>query len=116
MRRGLGTADVVEARQVGLDVVALEQVDVVRGGADLLALTRRAVVGHEEDERVVTFPDLVERGQQPTDVLVDVVDRAGEDLHVTGEQLLLGGRQLGPRPHVVARLGVARRQSRRPAP
>ena len=50
VRGGARPAEEVEACVVRLHVVALQQVHVVRGGADRLALAGRAVVGGEHDD------------------------------------------------------------------
>ena len=81
MRRGGRAPDLVEARQVGVDVVALQQVHVVGGRTAHLALARRAVVRREDEDRVVELAEVVERVDHPPDVLVDAVDHPGEDLH-----------------------------------
>ncbi len=108
VRRGPRSADLVQARVVGVDVVALEQVHVVGGGPGDLALTRRAVVREEHEDRVVEAADRLELRDQATDVLVDPVHHRGVDLHVPGEQLLLPRVEVVPRPDVVVLLRVAR--------
>ena len=82
----------------------------VLGTAGVLALPGRPVVGGEQHQRVVPLAQLLERGSQPPEVLVDVVHHGGEHLHVAGEHLFLGGGQLVPGRDVVAFLGIAGRQ------
>ena len=85
VRRRGRAADLVDASQVRLDVVALEEMHVVRRRPGRLAFTRRPVVGDEEEDRVLQLPHLVERAQHAPDVLVEVVDHARVDGHVPRE-------------------------------
>ena len=108
VRRGGRAADLVDPGEVGVEVVALEEVHVVRGRAAHLAFPGRAVVGGEHEDRVVELAEVVERRDHPAHVLVDAVDHARVDLHVPGEQALLVDGEVVPRPHVVVALGVPR--------
>ncbi len=50
------------------------------------ALGRRPVVADDHvDQRVVEDAELLERVEQPADVVVGVVEEAGVDLHLAGE-------------------------------
>ena len=74
------------------------------------ALAAGAVVGEEDDDRVVPLAHLLQRGPQSAEVLVDPVDHRRVDSHVAGVQPLFGGGQLVPRQDVGSFPGVARRQ------
>ena len=107
---GLGPAQQVHPGEVGVDVGLAQEVDEVAAGPGLLALPGGAVVGREDDDRVVQLVQLGQSVEQPPDALVEAVDHARVDLHVPGEQGLLGLGQLVPGADVVALLGVAGRQ------
>ena len=58
-----------------------------------VALGARAVVADDVvDERVVEDPEVLERVDQPADVVVGVLEEAGVDLHLAGEHRLAGRR------------------------
>jgi hypothetical protein len=64
-----------------------EQVLVDRAGRS--ALGARAGVGDQHDQRVVELAELLEEGDQAADVVVGVLEEAGEDLHHAGVQTAL---------------------------
>ena len=72
------------------------------------ALGRRAVVGDDHDQRVLELADVLERVEDPAEVVVGVRDEAGEDLHHPRVQPALVGGQRRPFRDV----GVARRELR----
>ena len=82
----------------------------VRRRAEFLTFARAAVVGGEHDDRVVPLPHGLEVGPEPAEVLVDVVDHPGEDLHVAGEDLPLVVAEVVPRLDGMPGLGIARRK------
>ena len=55
-----------------------------------------AVVGVEENERVVVLPDALQVGHELPDLIVEVFDHRGVDLHVAGLGLLLRSREVAP--------------------
>ena len=121
----LRAAELVEQRQVGLDVVgdAVDELHLV-DRAVRAALAARAVVGDEDHERVLAPAELLEEVEQPADLVVGVREEAGVDLGHPGEEPLLVVRERVPRPRHVqrrerlavgpgARLGRADRVDRR---
>ena len=64
----------------------------------------RAVVRHEDDDRVVELAGLLEVVEQAPDVVVGVREEAGVHLGHPGEQRLLVGRQRVPGPRHVDRV------------
>ena len=92
---GLRSAGQVDA--VAVELRILEVLHVLRHeGAEVgrraarLALARGAVVGQEHEDRVVGLAQLLERGVEAPDRLVDAVDHRREDLHVPGVERLVG--------------------------
>ena len=65
------------------------------------ALTGSAVVRAVEDDRVLQLPGLLEVVDDPPDLGVGVLGKAGEDLRQPGEQFLLVGVERIPRPHSI---------------
>ena len=103
-------ADLVDPRQVRVEVGLAEQVHVVRRRALGLTLARRAVVRGEQHDRVLELVRLGQARQEAAEALVDGVDHAGVGLHVAGEEALVVGSQVLPGRDVMAGLGVPRRQ------
>ena len=63
------------------------------------AFGARAVVADDvEDQRVVQLADVLDRLDQPADLVVGVLAEAGEDFHLAGEELLLVGASACPSP------------------
>ena len=87
---GRRTAQFVELGQVRLEVVwdPVEQQALVDRSVRP-ALPARAVVGHEDDQRVVALAGLLEVVEQSADLVVGVREEAGVDLGHAGEQPLL---------------------------
>ncbi len=118
-------AEVVDVLQVLLDRVgdAVEELVLV-DGAVRPALAARAVVGDEDDDRVLELARLLEEVEQPPDLVIGVREEARVHLgHAAEEPLLVVGERvpraddvdLVPRLSVGARLvhvGVDRRQLR----
>ena len=108
---GLGAAQLVEHRQVRLEVVghAVEEQALVHR-PDGSALAAGAVVGDHDDEGVLALAGLLEVVEQPADVVVGVGEEAGVDLgHPREEPLLFVGERV-PRLRVVElREGLALR-------
>ena len=61
------------------------------------ALAAGAVVGHQDDHRVLPLPGLLQVVEQPPDVVVGVGEEPGVDLGHPREQPLLAVRQRVPR-------------------
>ena len=94
-------------RQLGRGWHAIEEAPLVEG-AVWPTLTAGAVVRHHNDDRVVEFPGLLQEVHHATDLVVGVLDVAGEDLGHPDEQPLLIIGQRGPRAHgVEQRPGLA---------
>jgi hypothetical protein len=104
-----GAAEVVDGGQVLLQRLRYEVEELVlvdrAGGA---ALGAGPVVGQDHDQGVVELADLAQEVQQPADVMVGVLQEAGEHLHHAGVQAALLGRAVLPPGHV----GVVARQLR----
>ena len=66
------------------------------GGTRRCPLGRTAIVGNQNDRRVLADPQFVERRQQTTDVVIYVGHQPGEDLHVTRVELALPRTELIP--------------------
>ncbi len=79
-------AEVVEVGQLVAEVVGLvgDVVAELVPGAVRSALGRRAVVGHEHDDRAVGLAGGLEVVEHPADVVVGVGDEPGADLHHPG--------------------------------
>ena len=82
------------------------------------ALAARAVVGHDDDDRVVELPGLLEVVEHPAELVVGVRDEAGEHLGHASEQALLvvGQRVPGPdgveqRPRLAVGTGRSARRA-----
>ena len=106
---GVGPADVVDARDLLLDRLALQVVG-AHGvdHAERPALLAGAVVGHDHDQRVVELARRLEEGHQPREVLVGMVEHGGVGGLQAREQAALALGHVGPGAHRV----VARRQAR----
>ncbi len=104
---GLRTAELVEHGEVRLQVVgdAVEQ-QVLVDRAVRAALAAGAVVRHQDHDRVLALPGLLEVVEQPADVVVGVRQEPRVDLGHPGEQPLL---VVGQR---VPRLGRVQRRER----
>jgi hypothetical protein len=89
---GLRAAEVVEQREVGLDVVrnAVEELVLV-DGAVRSALAARAVVGDEHDQSVLQLIGFLEILEQPANLVVGVGEEARVHLRHSREQPLLIG-------------------------
>ena len=121
-RRGLRPAgaepDVrVHTAEVGEAVVEplRDPVGVRLHAIDRVALG--AVVGEEQDERVVVLPGVLQELQQAPDVMVEVLDHRGVELHRAGLAPLLVRAELvpGPRERRAWRLGGLGRHDAVPA-
>ena len=101
---GLRSAKLVEHRQVRLHVVgdAVEELVLVHR-AVRAALAAGAVVGHEDDHRVVPLPGLLQVVQQPADLMVGVRQEPRVHLGHPAEQPLLVRGQRVPWPGDVQR-------------
>ena len=95
---GLGSAELVDHGQVGVDVVgdAVHEHHLVDRAVGA-ALAAGAVVGDQHDQGVVPLADELEEVEQPADLMVGVGEEPGVDLGHAGEQLLLLRRQRVPR-------------------
>ena len=69
--------------------------------AALAALRRRAVVRHEDHERVVPFAELLDEREDCADLRVGVREESREALHEPSRDLLVLGLQAVPRRHPV---------------
>ena len=112
-------AELVDRREILLQIVGhvVEELVLV-DRAVRSALGARAVVGDEHDQRVVELAQLLEEVDQAADVVVGVLEEAGEHLHHARIQLALVRRQRLPVLHVriVAReLRVLRARCRAPS-
>ncbi len=98
----LRAAELVEHRHVGLDGVgdAVRELHLV-DGAVRAALARGAVVGDQDDDRVLAPAELLEEAEQASDLVVGVREEPGVDLRHSREELLLVIRERVPRPRVV---------------
>ncbi len=107
VRVGGGAARIVELLEHLLDRVR-EVVAVAIGVqcAVRQSLLGRAVVGHQDDERVVADSHLIERGEHPAELMIRVFDKPGEDLLQSAVDFLLAVVQIGPRLDA----GIRRRQ------
>ena len=106
----LGAAEVVEGGEVLLEVVGhvVEELVLVHR-AVRAALGAGAVVRDDHDDGVVQLAQVVQEVQHPSDLVVGVLEEAGEDLHHPGVELALVIRQVGPLLHVgimAGQLGV----------
>ena len=103
----LRPAEVVERGEVLLQVVGhvVEELVLV-DRAVRPALGARAVVGDHHDQRVVELADRLQEVEQPPDVVIGVLEEAGEHLHHAGVEPAFVGGELVPLLHV----GVVPRQ------
>ena len=87
---GLRAAEVVDVLERLLDRVRqpVEELVLVHR-AVRAALARRAVVGDEDDQRVVELPALLEVVEHPSELVVGVAQEAGVDLRHPREEMLL---------------------------
>ena len=98
---GAVPAELVDEGEVelGVLVAALGEAELadraVRPG-----LTRRTVVGHDDDHGVVALAQLVERRQDPAELRVRVGQEPGVDLHHAGSDPALVGVHVVPVGHV----------------
>ena len=101
---GRRPAQLVEHREARLEVVgdAVEQ-PVLVDGSVRAALAARAVVRHQDDERVLALAGLLEVVEQPADLVIGVRQEAGVDLRHSGEQPLLVVRERVPGLRVLER-------------
>src|SRR5262245_7950575 len=101
---GRRRAELVELPQDGLDVVrdAVEELGLVDGTVRA-AFAARAVVGDEDDDRVVEPARVLEKVEHPSDLVVRVREEAREHLRHAAEQPLLVVVQRVPGPHDVER-------------
>src|SRR5262245_65490816 len=85
-----GRAEAVEVLHVLLDRVRdpIEELALVHG-AVRPALTARAVVGDEDDDRVLELTGLLEDVEQAWNLVVGVGEGGGTDLGCAEEELLL---------------------------
>ena len=118
---GLGRAELVEHRGHELRRLELGHRVEVRHlveGAVERALGRGAVVADDHvDERVVERAELIDRVDQPADVVVGVLHEGGVDLHLAGEHRLhLLGHLVPGRDLRVALASARRRPGSRRAP
>jgi hypothetical protein len=105
----LGAPELVQVLEVVRQVLGLEVEEVVLvEAADRSALRARAVVGDEQDHRVVELVDALEVVEDPPELCVGVADESGEHLHHPRVELLLVVRQRTPLRHV----GIAGRDHR----
>ena len=101
---GLGAAELVEQREVLLHRVRDAVGDVVLVHRPVrAALSARAVVGDQQDQRVLALLGLLQIVQQPPDLVIGVRHEPGINLRHPAEQPLLVGRQRVPRPGHVQR-------------
>src|SRR5262245_43134112 len=100
-----GRAEAVEVLHVLLDRVRdpIEELALVHG-AVRPALTARAVVGDEDDDRVLELTRLLEEVEQPSNLMVGVREEAGKDLGHAAEEPLLVVRERVPRADDVERV------------
>ena len=96
-----GPAEIIERREVFFQVIwhVVEELVLV-GRAGRSAFGARAVVGDEHDQRVVELAGCGEIVDQPADVMIGVLEEAGEHLHHAGVKPPLVGGQLVPVLHV----------------
>ena len=117
---GVGAADVVDAadflrHRLGPEIERPHRID----EAERSALLARAIVGHDDDERVVAHACGLEERDQPRQMPVGMIEHAGEGRLQAGEDALLVSAVLVPCLHaVVARrhFGVCGHQSHRLLP
>ena len=104
----VSAADVVDARDLLLDRLALQVVG-THGvdHAERPALLAGAIVGHDDDQRVVELACRLEETQQPREMLVGVVEHGGVGGLQAREQATFALGHIGPGAHRV----VARRHS-----
>jgi hypothetical protein len=89
----IGAADVVEARDCGVEILAhaVEVAHLVEH-ADRAAFLAGAVVGHQDEERVVEEVELLEKVYEAADLRVGMVEHRGEGLlEPRGEDAFLVG-------------------------
>ncbi|CAB4637335.1 unannotated protein [freshwater metagenome] len=109
--RCLWPAYEINAREVGLDVVAfMTDMGHVCAGADHFAFPRGSVVRSEDDNCVVEFTHFVERVEESPGVVVDIRDHGSEHFHVARVKLLLVLGKFIPRLNIIVCLGVTRSQ------
>ena len=86
---GVGLAPTVEVCQARLEwrLQSVEDVGLVEGSVEP-ALAAGSVVGGHEDQRVVELADSFEGIDDPTDLVIDVLELRREDFHLSGIQLL----------------------------
>ena len=105
---GLRCAEVVDARGHELGRLerrgAVEEEGLVEAAVDPALGARPVVADDVVDERVLEHAKVVERVDEPSDVVVGVLEEAGVDLHLAGEDrlqlighVLPGGNLLVPR-------------------
>ena len=102
-------AEVVDGREVLLEIVGhvVEELAFVdRAGRP--ALGARAVVGDDHDQGVVVLADVLQERDQLADVVVGVLEKAGEHLHHPRIEAPLVGGELAPVLHV----GIVARELR----
>ncbi len=87
---GLRAPEIVEQREVALDVVGdpVEELVLV-DRAVRTALATGPVVGHEDDQRVIELVCVLEVIEQAPDLVIGVGEEPGVDLGHPGEQALL---------------------------
>ena len=89
---GLRRAEVVDARGHELGRLerrgAVEDERLVEGAVDPALGARPVVADDVVDERVLEHAEVVERVDEPSDVVVGVLEEAGVDLHLAGEDRL----------------------------
>ncbi len=105
----IGAADIVEPPERGVEVFAhpVEVAHLIEH-AERTALLARAVVGHHDQQRIVDQVKLAQRCDQPSDLLIGMVEHRGERLlQARGEDSLRLG-QILPRTHA----GIVRREPR----
>ena len=95
---GLRSAELVQQFAHFLDGVGeIISIAVCVGGAVLQSFLRRAIVRHQDDQRIVAYAHLVERRRQPSELAVGMIEETGEDFLQTRIDLALSLRQIGPR-------------------
>ena len=89
---GLRRAEVVDARGHELGRLerrgAVEDEGLVEAAVDRALGARPVVADDVVDERVLEHAEVVERVDEPSDVVVGVLEEAGVDLHLAGENRL----------------------------
>ena len=97
---GGGGAELVDPGRHGLGRLelrrAVQHQELVEGAVDGSFGARAVVAEDVEDEGVIEDPEVLERVDEPADVMVGVLEEPGVDLHLSGEHRLQRVVHVGP--------------------